>query len=163
MPAGLAPRDRVVVFDAECVICSRWVPFLARRDREGTLLYASTQEPAGREILEACGLPPDDPDTAVFVEEGRAHVRSSAILMVVRHLRWPWPLLGVGRVLPRPVRDFLYGLLARNRYRLFGRRETCDIPDPRVRERLLSRRNEASDAAPVDEPQSPATGKNQKR
>ena len=73
----------------------------------------------------------------VFVEGGRAYVKSTAVLRIARYLRWPWPLLCLGLALPETLRDWLYDLIASNRYRLFGKSDVCMVPTPEVRRRFL--------------------------
>ncbi len=134
---GVGPEDRVVLFDGVCNLCNGWVRFLIKRDRKARLRLASVQSDAGKAILAACGLPTDQYDTMVFVEKGRAYVKSTAFLRVVRYFPWPWPLLSAGRIVPRPVRDWLYDRVALNRYALFGRTEACMVPTADIRRRFL--------------------------
>ncbi|MEM1414578.1 MAG: DCC1-like thiol-disulfide oxidoreductase family protein [Myxococcota bacterium] len=137
LPEGIAADDRVVLFDAACVVCAGWVHFLLRWDPPGKLRIGAVQAPLGRALLAYADLPTDDVDTMLFVEEGRAYAKSSAFLRVCRHLRFPLPLLAVGLLVPTPVRDWLYDRLAKNRYRLFGKQEICLIPSPEQRARFL--------------------------
>lgn len=88
-------------------------------------------------MLEACGLPTDRFDTMVYIESGRAYYRSDAFLRIVRHLPMCWPLLAVAGICPRFIRDRVYDLIARNRYRWFGRRETCLVPSGELKARFL--------------------------
>ncbi|MEO8198264.1 MAG: DCC1-like thiol-disulfide oxidoreductase family protein [Thermoanaerobaculia bacterium] len=99
-----------------------------RRDRRLRLRFAALQSAIGQELLSRHGLARDRLETIVVVEAGRARVRSDAALLLARRLPWPWPLLAVFVVCPRPLRDALYGSVARNRYRWFGRRESCMVP-----------------------------------
>ncbi len=132
------PRDRVVLFDGHCNFCNATVNFLIDRDPAGRLSFAALQSEAGRRLLADHGLPvPDVPDTMVFVDAGRALVRSDAALAAAKYLRFPWWLARVGLVVPRVVRDAVYRLVARNRYRWFGRTEACRLPTPDLRARFL--------------------------
>ncbi len=137
LPRGVEADGRVVLFDGVCRVCSAWVPFLLARDRRRRLRFASMQSDAGRAILAWAGLPTNHSDTMVFVEGERAYTKSTAFLRVVRHLVWPWGWLAVGVVVPAFLRDWLYDRVALNRYRLFGRRETCLVPTPDVAARFL--------------------------
>ncbi len=132
--------DPIVVFDGVCNLCNAAVDFLLRHDRSGALRFASAQGPTGSKLLgiEAGddGFLPD-PDTIVVAVDGRLLERSDAVLALVGHLGWPWRVASVGRVVPRPVRDAAYDLIARNRYRWFGRKETCRLPSPEERARFL--------------------------
>ncbi len=137
LPDFLTLEDRVILFDGVCKICSRWIPFAHKRDREGKLLFASLQSASGQAILEACGMPTDDFDTMVFIEEGRAYYRSTAVLKIVKYFRMPWPVLGIGWLIPRILRDFLYNMVAGNRYKIFGKEESCRIPSEELKKRIL--------------------------
>ena len=137
LPPSVTPEDCVVLFDGVCNLCNGWVRFLIARDRQARLRLASVQSDAGKAILAACGLPTDEFNTMVFLEKGRAYIKSTAFLRVVRHFPWPWPLLSAGRIVPRPVRDWLYDRVALNRYALFGRQEVCMVPTPEIRKRFL--------------------------
>ena len=83
------------------------------------------------------GIDPEDAETFVFISDGKAFTKSDAALMLAQHLRGGWRILRVFRLLPRPVRDWAYGVLARNRYRWFGRYDKCMVPSPEFRERFI--------------------------
>jgi len=136
LPAGLA-EDRVLLFDGVCNLCNGWVRFVIARDPAARLKLASVQSPAGQAILEWCGLPTDHFDTMVFVEHGKAWLKSTAFLHAVRYLSRPWPWRSWGLVVPRPIRDWVYDRIARNRYRMFGRQESCMMPTPESAARFL--------------------------
>lgn len=127
----------VVVFDGVCNLCASSVRFILARERDHLIHFAAAQSAAGRRLLSEFGLDPDDLVTFVFVEEGVARVRSAAALGVARHLRMPWRMLRVLGIVPRPLRDWMYDLLARNRYRWFGQQESCMLPTPELRSRFL--------------------------
>jgi predicted DCC family thiol-disulfide oxidoreductase YuxK len=112
-----------VLFDGYCKLCDRTVHFLTRLDKNHALQFISLQSPAGQTYLDQYHLPKDKFDSFVLIENGRAYERSTAGLRVLKYLRFPWPLLGVLRVVPRPLRDWGYQLIAHNRYRWFGRAE----------------------------------------
>jgi predicted DCC family thiol-disulfide oxidoreductase YuxK len=133
-----AGEPAVVLFDGVCNLCSGTVRFLIPRDPRARLRFAALQSPAGQEIQRRFGLEPSALDTLVLVEGDRCYRKSSAALRVARHLSGAWPLLVVGLLLPRPLRDWAYDQLARRRYAWFGRREECLVPTPELRERFLS-------------------------
>lgn len=128
----------LVLFDGVCNLCSWSVRFLASRDRAGQLWFASVQSETGQRLLAAHDLPTDRFDSFLFLEAGRLHEKSAAFFRLVGYMKFPWPLLTIGRLVPRVVADWLYDRVARNRYRLFGRRETCMIPRPELARRFLS-------------------------
>ena len=128
---------RIVVFDGVCNLCNATVDFILRHDRRGLFVFASNGSEAGRTLLERHGVDPDRVESVYLVEEGRISSKSTAVLRIAWELGFPWSLATVFRVVPRPLRDVAYDLVARSRYRVFGRRETCRLPQPEERERFL--------------------------
>lgn len=134
---ALSPHP-VIVFDGLCVLCSANAQFVLRHDTRAHFRLASMQGPVGAALYRRFGIDPSDPESLIVVEGDRAHRDSDAILAIYAGLGWPWrALAAVGRVIPRFVRDPVYRTIARNRYRLFGRRETCWMPTPEQAERVL--------------------------
>jgi predicted DCC family thiol-disulfide oxidoreductase YuxK len=127
----------VIVFDAECVLCSANAQFVLRHDRRGHFRLASMQSEAGAALYRRFGIDPADPETMIVVEGELALRDSDAVLAVARGLGWPWRALGVFALVPRGLRDGAYRWVARRRYRLFGRRDTCWVPNAAQRERML--------------------------
>ena len=132
----------VIVFDGVCLLCNGWVQFLLRHDRKLRYRFAAMQEPAGRALLVAHGLNPDDPDSFLLIEHDRGaaprvSLGVTAIRRVLVGLGGAWMLLGIVAVVPRFVGDPLYRVLARNRYRWFGRHDACLMPDPAQASRFL--------------------------
>ena len=127
----------IIVFDAMCVLCSGNAQFVLRHDRAGRFLLASMQSEAGAALYRAHGIDPADPDTLILVEDDKALRDSDAILAIWRGLGWPWRAAGAFGLVPRVLRDPVYRWVARHRYRLFGRRATCWVPDAAQRSRIL--------------------------
>ncbi|TBU72245.1 thiol-disulfide oxidoreductase DCC family protein [Phytopseudomonas daroniae] len=136
-PPYLQAGDRVVLFDGVCKLCNGWIRFLIRHDPNSRLKLCSAQSTQGQAILAWFAMPLDHFDTLLYVEGAQALQRSDAILAILRQLPAPWRWLTVLRVLPRGLRDWSYDRVARNRYRLFGRHEHCQLPRPEDRERFL--------------------------
>jgi predicted DCC family thiol-disulfide oxidoreductase YuxK len=134
--AGAIPTP-LILFDGVCNLCSWSVQFLAPRDRDGMLRFAAVQSAVGQSVLKQHGLPTDDYESFVLVEDGRAYFKSAAFFRTLRYMRWPWRLLGIGRVLPRRLADWLYDRVARNRYTVFGRKAVCMLPRPDLAARFL--------------------------
>lgn len=129
----------IIVFDGVCVLCSRWVGFLLKRDRGGQFLFASMQGETGQSLLRRAGLDPDDPSSFILVEGDAVSKQSDAIARVLKNLNEPWPVIAELMLLcPRALRDWLYFRIARNRYRLFGRKDVCYLPAAEERARFLS-------------------------
>ncbi|MCI3920682.1 thiol-disulfide oxidoreductase DCC family protein [Paenibacillus sp. TRM 82003] len=129
-------EERIVMYDGDCNLCAAVVQFTIRRDSKGRLRYAALQSATGIRLLREHGLTSSATDTFVFVEEGKAYVRSTAALRLVRQLSGAWPLLSALLLVPRALRDPVYSFVARNRYKWFGRKEQCMLMRPEYRERF---------------------------
>lgn len=144
----LARGHPVMVFDGACNLCHGWVRFVMERDRQAQLRFLAIQSPAGRAFLARNRLPADVYESFYLVVDGAILEKSHGFLTMLRYLRAPWPWLGAFKFLPRWLLDPLYDLIARNRYRWFGRRELCLVPELGVPERFLtSDRTDASTRA----------------
>ena len=136
----MAHQRPVILFDGVCNLCNSAVQWVIERDKEGRFDFASLQSDAARrELLKVMGAKEIDelPDSIVLLDSDGIHTRSAAALRIVRGLGAPFALLRLGIVLPRPIRDAIYDLIARNRYRWFGRRDTCMTPTPDIAARFL--------------------------
>ena len=133
----------IVFYDGVCGLCNALVQFLLKRDRHARLRFASLQSDFAAKVLHRHGIDPKDLDTLHVVidyerPEERVLNRSDAVLRAGRELGGAWPLFAtVARVIPRPLRDLVYRFIARNRYRVFGKSETCMLPDPSQQHRFL--------------------------
>lgn len=126
-----------MLFDGVCRLCTGSVAFVLRHEQGRVLRFAPMQSQAGMRLMREFGIDPAQTRTFVVIADGRAYVRSDAAIRVARFLRGPWKLLGVVRIVPRPIRDWAYDVVARNRYRWFGRYEACMVPAPELRERFI--------------------------
>jgi predicted DCC family thiol-disulfide oxidoreductase YuxK len=136
-PAANEPGHAILLFDGVCNLCDGLVQFVLTRDPKGYFRFAALQSEAAAGLIAKYDLPTDI-ETMILIENGRAYLRSSAGLRVFRHLRGAWPaLFYLCYWVPAPIRDVFYRLLARNRYRLFGKKESCMIPTPEIRARFL--------------------------
>ena len=124
------------LYDGVCVLCSGAVKYTLRHEREPAIRFVAIQSREGRALAQAHGINPDDPESFLFIEGGKALAKSDGVLALMRHLRGPARLLLVGAVLPRAIRDWLYDRVARNRYRWFGQKTACERPDPAQRHRF---------------------------
>lgn len=127
----------IIVFDAMCVLCSANAQFVLNNDRRGHFLLASMQGEVGSGLYRKFGIDHLAPDTIVVVTGEQALRDSDAVLSIYAGLGWPWRVLTLFRFIPRALRDPLYRLIARNRYRIFGKREVCWLPTPEQAERVL--------------------------
>jgi predicted DCC family thiol-disulfide oxidoreductase YuxK len=128
----------VVLYDGSCGLCSRAVRFIAGHDPAGRYRYAALGSDVAADLLRGARVPPQLPDSVVLVEaDGRVRVESDAALAILAGLRGPARHLARLRIVPRPLRDAVYRLIARTRYRIFGRHDVCELPAPWLRERFL--------------------------
>ena len=127
----------VLLFDGVCNLCNGTVQFVIKRDPEAKFRFAALQSEVGQALLKKFELPQDDYDSFVFVEGERFYLRSTAALKVLKGLRGLWPLLYGLVIIPRPIRDFFYNWIAKNRYRWFGKKDQCMIPTPDLQKRFL--------------------------
>lgn len=126
----------VILFDGVCNFCDVSVQFILNRDPNETFHFASLQSEAGQELLNKYHVR-DDVDSMILIENDKVYYKSSAALRISRHLRGAWKLLYVFMVVPAPIRNVVYDLIARNRYKWFGQKESCMLPPPNVRKRFL--------------------------
>ena len=126
----------VVLFDGMCHLCDRSVLFVLKRDPHGQFHFAPLQSEFGTFLLEQYGLPTERLDSMVLIQGRKAHTESSAALRVASRLGFPWNLLGIFLIVPPFLRNAVYRCIARNRYRWFGRRETCAVPRPEWKNRF---------------------------
>ena len=128
----------IIFFDGVCNLCNGFVQFIIRHDPAGRFRFAALQSEAGQALLAEHGLPPvAEPESVLLLSGGQLYSHSSAVLRIARGLGGVWALAGVGGLLPRTWRDALYRFVARNRYRWFGRQESCMLPTPELRARFL--------------------------
>ncbi len=133
------PRP-VVLFDGDCAFCNATVRWTVKRDPLARLRFAPLGSAAAPRVV-ALADPGFDfdslPDAIVLVDRGGVHTASTAVLRLVRHLRFPYPALAVALLVPRPLRDAAYRVFARNRLRWFGRADECEVPPPGLAARML--------------------------
>lgn len=130
-PEGLAGLDfPVVLFDGSCGFCNASVRWVIERDGAERLHFAPQESPMGRFLLEEQGLDPEELESLVLIQEGRASLRSTAALEIAAHLDRPWCWARFLLWVPRFLRDLAYDLVARNRYRIAGQAEVCQRPEP---------------------------------
>jgi predicted DCC family thiol-disulfide oxidoreductase YuxK len=127
----------VVFMDGECLLCTRTARIIARLDRKGEFRICPVQSPLGSAVLAHYGLDPADPESWLYLEDGRAYGSLDGVIRAGRRLGgWGWLVTAFG-LLPGPARDWLYRHIARNRYRIGGKADLCAVPDPAIRKRLM--------------------------
>ena len=129
--------ERVIFFDGVCNFCSFWVRFVIRRDPVRKFRFAPLQSPSGREACRALGLPEEPLQSVILKEGNRYFTQSTASLRIIKELTGFWPLMYAFIVVPASPRNGVYRFIATNRYRWFGRNDSCFVPTPEIRTRFL--------------------------
>lgn len=127
----------IVLFDGVCNLCNRSVQFILKRDKKKKILFASLQGNFGQEMLKRYHLPENDFNSFILLEGEKLYTRSTAALRVLKHLRRGWQIFYGFIILPRFIRDSIYNWIARNRYKWFGKKETCMIPSEAIKSRFI--------------------------
>lgn len=127
----------IILFDGVCNLCNGLVNFVIPRDPEAKFRFAALQSESGQKLLKQFHLPTDDFNTFILVEGERYYKKSTAALRVLKGLKGLWPVFYVFIVIPSPIRDFVYNMIANNRYKMFGKKDECLIPSPSIQKRFL--------------------------
>lgn len=136
-PNSRSNAHPVVLFDGVCNFCEGSVRFIIDRDPKGKFRFASLQSEAGKQLAEEHGGDTSELNTMMLIQEGKLYKRSSAALRIARGLRFPWHLAWAFIIVPPFIRDAVYKIIARNRYKWFGQKDACMIPTPEIRGRFL--------------------------
>jgi predicted DCC family thiol-disulfide oxidoreductase YuxK len=133
------PDDKpIIVFDGHCALCSGWVRFVIRHDRSARYRFLSAQSDIGQAIYAHYGMDTRDFSSNILIEDGLPHLRMDGTVRMAAGLGFPWTIAKAIRILPTIAQDAMYRLVARNRYRIFGRLDACMRPDPAHAERFIA-------------------------
>lgn len=127
----------IILFDGVCNLCNNSIQFIIKRDKKQRFLYASLQSDAAQSILLQFQLKNSDFDSIILIENGKVYQKSTAILKITKHLNSVWKLSYGLIIIPKFIRDFIYTIIAKNRYKWFGKREVCMIPTEELKMRFL--------------------------
>jgi predicted DCC family thiol-disulfide oxidoreductase YuxK len=127
----------VVVFDGICNLCSWSVKFIIRRDHKGVFQFTALQSKTGSQLLSAHGIQAAHVDTILLIKGGVAYTKSDAVFEIIAEFNPAWKALLVFRVIPKSIRDVIYGAIAQNRYRVFGKKDQYMVPSPHMMDRFL--------------------------
>lgn len=127
----------IVLFDGVCNLCNGLVQFVIKKDKKAKFRMGSLQSESGQKLLKKYDLPVHDYESFVYIKEGQVYLKSSGALHVLKDLGGAWRLCFVLIIIPKPIRDFFYGLIAKNRYSFFGKRTVCMMPTPELQSRFL--------------------------
>ena len=128
----------IVLFDGTCAFCEGAVIFIARRDPNAYFQYGASQAPEAAAILAKHGLTRESARSLVLIEDDKVYLRSTASLRIASKLTWPWSLARVFLLVPTPIRDAAYAVVARVRHRIAGRSNACEIPPKEIRDRIIT-------------------------
>jgi predicted DCC family thiol-disulfide oxidoreductase YuxK len=133
----MALPDHIVLFDGVCNLCNGVVQFILRRDHRGRIHFASLQSAFGQAFLKKEGLPSDAFNSFIYIHRGKPFDRSSGFLQLMRDLGGVYRLFTVCLIVPKTLRDGVYNWVASNRYGMFGKRESCYLPEPKWQSRFI--------------------------
>jgi predicted DCC family thiol-disulfide oxidoreductase YuxK len=133
----LVVNEHTVLFDGVCNLCNGFVQFIIRNDERGRFQFGALQSAEAQQLLIGTELRPQELDTVIYLRKGKVLTRSTAALYILKEMGGAWSLMVVFLVVPRFIRDAVYRFVANNRYRWFGRRESCMLPTPELRARFL--------------------------
>ena len=127
----------VILFDGICIFCNFWVNFAIKHDPKKKLKFAPFQSNAGQLLLSQHNIAIESINAVILIENGKVFTQSSAAFRVCKYLSGIWKIFYGLLIIPKFLRDFFYNIIARNRYRWFGKKETCMVPTPELKERFL--------------------------
>ena len=127
----------VILFDGVCNFCNYWVNFAIKRDKKKKLKFTPLQGETAHQLLSQLALDTTKLSSVILVDKGKAYTQSSAAIRICKYLDGGWKLCYGLMIIPKFIRDFFYNIIARNRYKWFGKKETCRVPTPEIRERFL--------------------------
>ncbi|WP_375324223.1 thiol-disulfide oxidoreductase DCC family protein [Flagellimonas sp. GZD32] len=133
----MVTQENIVLFDGVCNLCSGFVQFVIKREKDSLITFASLQSSEGQKLLNDYGVDSSATDSIVFIANKKAFIKSRAFFEIIKHLKNPWPFIGVFSILPVKVTDVAYDIIARNRYRLLGKKESCWLPSKSISGRFL--------------------------
>lgn len=128
----------LILFDGVCALCCSWVHFLIRKDKKELLVFATLQSVSAKKVLESFGLSAVDVETVVYIKNNKYFLKSAAVFEILTDLGGCWKLFGIFKLVPGIVSDLFYSLIASSRYKVFGKRESCIIPSPKIQKRFLT-------------------------
>lgn len=128
----------IIIFDGVCNFCNQSVDFIMKRDKNAYFLFTANQQNAGRKILEEKGILSSEVNTIYLYENGKLYSESTAALRIARHLGFPYNWGYVFILVPPFLRNFVYKIIAKNRYKWFGKKESCRLPSAAERARFLN-------------------------
>ena len=137
-------NKKIILFDGVCNFCNFWVNFIIDHDKKDFFRFAALQSETGQNILKQINLKTNNfwqsqglPDSLILVDKQDYFIKSSAALIILKHLSGFWKILFVFIIIPRPIRNFIYDLIAKNRYKIFGKKDVCRIPNEKEKGKFI--------------------------
>lgn len=127
----------IYLFDGECVLCSRAVAYILKHEIDPVTRFVAIQSSEGRTLAATHGIDPDDPASFLYIAGRIAYEKSDAVFAIARRLRGIARLILAAKILPKPIRDYGYSLIAKHRYKIFGKTKNCYVPSPETRHRFV--------------------------
>ena len=131
-------QNPVILFDGMCNFCSNSVQFIINRDPSSKFRFASLQSETGKNLIAKSKIDNKNLDSIVLFENGTYYIKSTAVLKIASKLNALWPLFYFFIVIPAPLRDYFYDIVAKNRYKWFGKKEECMVPNAEIKARFLN-------------------------
>lgn len=130
-------ENQVILFDGVCNFCNYWVNFAIKKDKKKILRFAPLQGETAKRLIADYKINHTNLSSVIFIDKGKAYTQSSAALRICKHLESGWKLFYGLIIIPKFIRDAIYNIIARNRYKWFGKKDTCMIPTPELKERFF--------------------------
>ncbi len=130
-------KYRILLFDGLCNLCNSSVNFILKRDKHAKFKFASLQSEIGKELCKQYNIDTNIVDSIILIKNDKVSIKSSAVLEILKDMPIGWRLLLIGIILPKFIRDWLYDVIAKYRYRIFGKKDECPIPPKDVQDRFL--------------------------
>lgn len=130
-------NHKIILFDGVCNLCNSSVNFIIDRDKKNIFKFAALQSEKGQKFLNKFGMDQNDFDSVVLVDENKFYSKSSAALKIVKEFPFLWKALYIFIIIPAPLRNFFYDLVAKNRYNWFGKKDSCRMPSPELKNKFL--------------------------
>ncbi len=130
-------NKKIILFDGVCNLCNASIDFLMKVDKKQTLYFSSLQSEFGQEILKKNNFSTEKFDSFLILDQGKLYHKSTAAIKTLSSLTGIWKLAKLFFIVPKPIRDYIYSLVANNRYRLFGKKDTCRLPTAEEKRRFI--------------------------
>lgn len=127
----------ILLFDGVCNLCNGFVQFILKRNKKRNIYFGALQSESGQRLLKEKGLPCDKFETLIVISNGMVLKRSQAVFLICNQLDFPWPLIGIFRIIPKFISDFVYDRIAKSRYSVFGKKDVCIMPTEDIKDRFI--------------------------